>query len=142
MIYFLSITSLYLVYYDIRYKKVPNIITLLLLIAVLIYKIYYRLPLKEGLISGLLAFVTFLIIYFISRGGIGMGDCKYTAVTSIYFGYSFWLNSILYTSIISLSVSLILLFVKKIKRETKIPFMPFLVSGWIGNYLKETIFYP
>jgi prepilin signal peptidase PulO-like enzyme (type II secretory pathway) len=100
------------------------------------------LPLKEGLISGLLAFVTFLIIYFISRGGIGMGDCKYTAVTSIYFGYSFWLNSILYTSIISLSVSLILLFVKKIKRETKIPFMPFLVSGWIGNYLKETIFYP
>lgn len=135
MTYLIIIISIFLALYDIKKKRVPNIITLLLFLAALLYKIVFKEELIYSLLSGVGAFVTFLIVYLVSKGKMGMGDCKYTAVIAFYFGYYFWLQSILYTSVIAIIVSLVLLMLKKIDRETKIPFMPFLVSGWILNYI-------
>lgn len=134
MILILIILSLYLVYHDIRFKRVPNIITLLLFLLVLGFKIFFKEPLISGFISGAVAFFTFLLIHIISGKKLGMGDCKYTAVIAFHFGYLFWLKSIIYCSIVALVLSLTLLLLKKIDRTTPIPFIPFLVLGWIINY--------
>ena len=130
----IALTSLYLVYFDIRYKRVPNIVNLLLFTSVIISKVFNGEPLLISLASGLIAFGTFLLIHLVSRGKLGMGDCKYTAIIAVNFGYYFWLQSIIYTSLIALIVSVILLISKKIDRETPIPFIPFLVAGWMLNY--------
>lgn len=134
MIFILIPISLYLVYYDIRFKRVPNIITLSLFLLVLVFKIYFREPLVTAFISGAVAFTTFLLIHIFSGKKLGMGDCKYTAVIAFHFGYFFWIKSIIYCSFIALVVSLILLVSKKIDKTTPIPFIPFLVAGWILNY--------
>lgn len=135
----LLLISAYLVYFDIRYQRVPNIINLLLLLIVLGGHIYNKEPLGYPLISALAAFGTFLLIHIVSRGKLGMGDCKYTAIIAFQFGYYFWLHSTIYTSIIALIISGILLLTKKIDTKTPIPFMPFLVSGWVLNYFIPTL---
>ncbi len=135
MNYLILTVSLYLVYHDIRFKKVPNIILLLLFLIVILGKIFMEDPIIPGLISGLVAFFTFVLIHFISGGKLGMGDCKYTAVIAFQFGYIFWLKSIIYCSTIALIISLILLFTKVIDRKTAIPFIPFLVLGGVFNYI-------
>lgn len=134
MTYIIMAVSLYLVYFDIRYKRVPNIINLILFAGVLAYKIIFKQDILGSFVSGAVAFLTFLLIYVISRGKMGMGDCKYTAVIAFHFGYLFWLKSIIYASLTAIIVSLTLLLLKKIDRTTPIPFVPFLVAGWILNY--------
>lgn len=135
MIYILLPVSLYLTYYDIRYKRVPNLIVLSLFITLLTLKIFLGEPLISAFISGSAAFITFLLIHIFSGKKLGMGDCKYTAVIAFNFGYFFWLQSIIYCSFIALVVSLFLLVIKKIDKKTRIPFIPFLVSGWLLNYI-------
>lgn len=134
MIYILILISLYLVYFDIKHKRVPNTINIALFLIVLIYKIIFNENLLSSLLSGSAAFITFLLIHIISRGKMGMGDCKYTAIIAFNFGYLFWLQSIIYCSLFAIIISLTLLIFKKIDRTTPIPFVPFIVAGWILNY--------
>ncbi|QEN04219.1 prepilin peptidase [Thiospirochaeta perfilievii] len=134
MILFLIIASTLLAIYDIKKLKVPNLGNLLLLVVVFGNLFLTNYNIIPHIISGLAAFLTFILIYFISKRKLGMGDCKYTAIIALHFGYNFWLYSVMTTSIIALFVTIPLLLSKKIKRDTKIPFMPFLVSGWILYY--------
>ncbi len=140
MISVLILVSIYLVFYDMKYQRVPNLVNLLLFLSVIIYKLITTSDLITSLISGFIAFITFLFVYFVSGKKLGMGDCKYTAIIAIFFGYLFWLQSIVYCSILALLISGILIIFKKINRNTKLPFMPFLVSGWLLNFY--FIFHP
>ncbi len=138
MIILLFTVSVYLVYYDLKYKRVPNLITLFLFIIVIISKII-GVNILPSLLSGTFAFLTFLIIHLVTKGKMGMGDTKYTSIIAIYFGYEFWLYSIIYCSIYAITVSITLYLLKKIKRDTKIPFIPFLVLGWVTQYIISNI---
>lgn len=135
MIVILLLISLYLVYYDYKHLKVPNLINLLLLITIIVYKLYNKVPPSEFIIPGVVSFGTLLLVFIFSKGKLGMGDIKYSAITSMYFGYLFWLGSIIYAATVALLISIFLLATKKIKRDTRIPFIPFLVAGSIINYL-------
>lgn len=134
MIIFILLTSLCLVYYDFKYLKVPNLITLLLFLSVIIYKIYNKIPPTDFIIPGLVSAGTLLAVYIFSKGKLGMGDIKYSVIISIYFGYIFWLGSIIYAAASALIISIYLLISKKISKYTRIPFIPFLVAGGIINY--------
>ena len=133
MIFVLGIISIYLVFYDIRYKKVPNKIILLLFFIISFNILNNNGNLYYSLINGTLAFITFYLINAFSKGGLGIGDCKYAAIISMFFGYYFWLQSVMISSIIAIIISLILLKLKRINVKTKIPFIPFLVLGWVLN---------
>lgn len=131
MIYLLIIISIYLVIYDIKYKKVPNYINLILLILIILNKIYLGENITISLLSGLFSFMMFFVVTLASKGGMGIGDCKYTSLISMNFGYYFWLQSITIATISALVISGILIIGKKIDKKTRIPFIPFLVFGWI-----------
>lgn len=135
MIIILLLISLFLVFYDLKYYKVPNLINLALLILVISNKVYIKDHPFDYIIPGLIAFITLLLVYMVSKGKLGMGDIKYSSIMAIYFGYRFWLGSLIYASIVALLVSIILLLSKKIKKDSRIPFIPFLVIGNIVNYL-------
>lgn len=131
MIYLLIIISIYLVIYDIKYRKVPNYINLILIILIIINKLYLGENIIIALLNGFSSFMLFCIIHLVSKGGMGMGDCKYTSLISMNFGYYFWLQSITIATISALVISGILIISKKIDKKTRIPFIPFLVFGWI-----------
>lgn len=137
MIVLLFTVSIYLVYYDLKYKRVPNLINLFLFILVVISKIIDG-DIYPALLSGIVAFSTFLIINIITKGKMGIGDTKYTSIIAIYFGYEFWLYSIIYCSIYAIVISISLYLLKKIQRDTKIPFIPFLFLGWITQLILST----
>lgn len=127
--------SLFLVFYDLKYFKVPNLINLFLLILVISNKVYIKAHPFDYIVPGLIAFITLLLVYMVSKGKLGMGDIKYSSIMAIYLGYRFWLSSLIYASIAALLISIILLLSKKIKRDSRIPFIPFLVIGNIANYI-------
>lgn len=133
----LIITSLYLVYYDIRFKKVPNKIIIMMFLVVFFNKVYTDGELLSSLVSGLCAFFTFLLIYIVSKGKMGMGDTKYTSIIAFHFGYYFWLKSTIFCSLFALIISGFLILTKKINRKTQIPFIPFIFLGWFTNFIFE-----
>lgn len=137
MIFLLFTVSIYLVYYDLKYKRVPNLINLFLFLLVIISKIMDG-DIFPSLLSGTVAFLTFLIINLITKGKMGIGDAKYTSIIALYFGYEFWLYSIIYCSIYAIIISISLYLLKKIQRDTKIPFIPFLFLGWITQFILST----
>ena len=74
----------------------------------------------------------FLICYFITRGGVGMGDVKLFFVAGLYLG-SGGIMAVIVTTVFSSAVySIVQLVRKKAKLKDEIAFAPFV---WIGRIL-------
>lgn len=85
------------------------------------------------LISGGLGFLMggglFLLVYFVSRGGLGGGDVKLMAAAGLYLGFQDVLQVMLYGSILAALTGGGLILMKKIDRKDAIPLVPFLYAG-------------
>lgn len=124
---------------DIREKRVPNLlvgIMLLLWLCIMLPQLFIR-P-QEALIlliSGLIGFavsaVVFLLVYFISRGGLGGGDVKLMAVSGLYLGFNGVLPTMLYGSILAALTAGILILCRKMGRKDSFPLVPFLFLGML-----------
>lgn len=123
---------------DLRDKRVPNKLTgamlgawVLVLTPQLFYRTEYALMLLlSGGIGFLLAGVVFLIVYLVSRKGLGGGDVKLMAVSGLYLGVDV-LPVMLYGSVFSAVTGFGLLLAKKIGRRDAIPLVPFLYVGML-----------
>ncbi len=73
----------------------------------------------------------FLILYFVFKNSIGMGDVKLFAVIGIYQGLWGSVNSVFYSLIASFCVSVFLLITKKKKKKDVIAFGPSILLGTI-----------
>jgi len=73
----------------------------------------------------------FLLVYLISRKGLGGGDVKFMAAAGLYLGFAETLPVILYGTVIAAFVGLVLIFIKKIGRKDTMPLVPFLFAGII-----------
>lgn len=128
-------TSVFLSIYDILKYKVPNLAVALLFILTLTTKIFRGTNVVIPLLYGLGAFSIFLLIHMVTKGKLGLGDAKYTGVIAFHFGFLFWLEHIIYSSLIALIVSLTIILRSSCYREKPIPFIPFLTIGLILNTL-------
>ena len=135
LIIFAIITSVI----DIKTKKVPNSLILVMFTAWLITmtpmlfintqdattKIFdscLGLALGGGL---------FLLVYLISRKGLGGGDVKFMAAAGLYLGFYSVVPAMFLGSALAALTVLILLLLKRIKRKDTIPLIPFLSVGMI-----------
>ncbi len=116
--------------FDIRWKVLPLRWTLSALVLAFLLGVLAPPP-PEFLISGLLGFITVWIIRILTRGGIGLGDGIVSAFTGTLLGIQGWLLALAAASGLALLTALMLLVFKKINRNTKIPFAPFLFAGAI-----------
>lgn len=130
MTYILLIIILYLAYYDIRYYRVPNRITLLLFLLVLTDS-YLNHRWEKAIIAGFFSLIFFVVVFMITRGKIGIGDIKFSIISAIYLGFELWLYSIFYAILTATFTGLTLIIMKKIKRDDRLPFIPFLTTGII-----------
>lgn len=122
---------------DLREKRIPNKLVLVLLAAwvlSLLPQIFLNIDiipavLKNGLLGFAVSGVLFLLVYLVSRQGLGGGDVKLMAVAGLYLGLYGALPAILYGSILAALFSLILMAAKKLGRKDTIPLVPFLYLG-------------
>lgn len=120
-------------------RRIPNRILLILLgiRAVLLVGEWTLVPsmglslLISSLMGMLIGGGLFLLVYFISRGGVGMGDVKLFAVIGTYMGTGSIMALVFMTALAAALYSIIMLILKKIKLKEEIPFAPFVLVGTI-----------
>ena len=82
-----------------------------------------------GLAGFLLAGAVLLLVYFVSRKGLGGGDVKLMTVAGLYLGYDGALSALLYGSVLAALSALVLILGKKMTAKDAIPLVPFLYVG-------------
>lgn len=122
---------------DINEQLLPDLFTLSLLWFGLIVSIFYLFVGSQQAIIG--AVTGYVLLWIVAKAfhiirkkdGMGHGDFKMLAMMGAWVGINNLLNVLLFSVIIALLVSLILLLQKKIKSDHAIPFGPFLaLGGW------------
>lgn len=122
---------------DVREKVVTNR-TVLILLACWLLTILPQIAvdvetglnlLTDAAVGFLIGGVLFLLVYLISRNGLGGGDVKFIAVAGLYLGMNGILPAILYGSVLAAIFGLALILMKKIGRKDAIPLIPFLYVG-------------
>ncbi|MED0675280.1 A24 family peptidase [Aneurinibacillus thermoaerophilus] len=120
--------SLYVTYTDIRYRRIPDKITLTLFFGLLLYRIaegsiLYYLP---GLL--LTAGLLFAVAYW-SNGGIGGGDIKLMAAYAMYFPVIGSVAVLVFSHIYGILYGLAYLLIKK--KHVEIPLAPGFLIGFV-----------
>ncbi len=120
---------------DIIHKKIDTwiIITggILLALALFILK---PITIIESL-SGLLVGVLVMVISKATGGKIGMGDGMILCVTGLWLGLWGNLELFTYALLAAALVSIVLLVLRLVNRKKSIPFVPFLLLGYLAIIL-------
>lgn len=124
---------------DFKEKYVSNKLVLIMLAAWLILltpQLFYHTEVAlAAALNGVLGFLAagflFLLVYFISRKGLGGGDVKLMAASGLYLGINGVFPTMLWGAILASITGLILIAAKKIGRRDTIPLVPFLYIGML-----------
>lgn len=130
---------------DLRQKRIPNKLVLSMLgawVLIMIPQLFLHtqqtlLLVLDGMIGAVLGGGLFLLVYFISRKGLGGGDVKLMAASGLYLGVSRILPAMLYGSVLAALVGLSLVLFKKIGRRDTIALAPFLFVGMLVTMLVQ-----
>ena len=115
---------------DFSYRIIPDRIILSILIIGIFSVIFSRqVPLYERIIGFFSASVPMLLIYIVSRGGMGEGDIKLMAVCGLVLGYKLTVLSLLLACIAGSVYGLAGKKNKKEAMKSAIPFGPFLSAA-------------
>ena len=136
----MAIVMLCVLIFDSQLKIIPNALVVMLLLIRLIWFVPEYLLCEKNEFKSLLLFsviglviclATTLLLARITHGGIGMGDVKILSALGWALGLLGALYAILYCSLVSVIVSIILLMFKKKKWKDHIPFGPFIYCGFM-----------
>ena len=122
---------------DIKTKKIPNSLVLAMLAAWLVTMLPMVFLETHAsvtlLVDSALGFALggglFLLVYIISRKGLGGGDVKFMAVAGLYLGFYGVIPAMLYGTVLASLTGIVLLLSKKIGRKDTMPLAPFLFAG-------------
>ncbi len=137
--------------YDIRHKIIPDIFALIFGILAFVGIFLFNasgfsphLPTLWEFLSGLFLSLPFALMWFLSRGTwMGLGDAKLAVGLGLLLGpakilsgavLSFWSGAIVGIGLV--------IFSKKLKIKSEIPFAPFLVLGTILAFFFELHIFP
>lgn len=122
---------------DFKHKRVSNKLVLAMVVAWMIMltpRFFYFAEQAittalTGIVGLVMAGVLFLLVYLISRKGLGGGDVKFMAAAGLYLGLSGVLPAMLWGAILAAITGLVLIASKKMGRKDTIPLIPFLYIG-------------
>ena len=129
---------------DIKSKRISNNLILAMIgtwILMIIPKLLLDIDstvifLKDSVFGFLIGGGIFLVVYLISRKGLGGGDVKFMAAAGLYLGFERTLSAMLYGTVLAGLAGLMLLLLKKLGRKDTMPLAPFLYIG-----ILITVFY-
>ena len=122
---------------DLKTRTIPNSLILIMLIAwvlIMVPKIIIdtdaAVPiLKDSLYGLFIAGGMFILVYIISRKGLGGGDVKFMAASGLYLGLGGIFTATFCGTVLAGLAGLALILLKKIGRKDAIPLAPFLYAG-------------
>jgi prepilin peptidase CpaA len=121
-----------IVYFDIRYNKIPNALTYSGIILGLVALILFR---NESFLDYTMAFIAGFGVFYILHmfGWIGGGDVKLMGMVGILMGLHFLVNALVYIAIaggvLALIKMAILFFQHKPIRGAQVPYGTAIVAG-------------
>ena len=87
------------------------------------------------ILSGIAYGIVFLLASRITRGALGPGDALIIGTIGLYLGFLHTLTVVFYALFLGGIISLILFIMRKVSRQTPLPFAPFLTAGFIVSIL-------
>lgn len=121
---------------DLAYRILPNKLMLCFLGAVFFFRIVLRpAAFIPYLLTGVGFFAFFYLFYLLFPDSIGGGDVKCYGVIGFLLGYQVTLAAILFASGLACLIYFFLYFFKGVRKETPIPFAPFIFIGAYVSYL-------
>lgn len=122
-------TLLVITMIDLRYMTIPNSILLFFFIVALGYLVFFSKDYADSVVGFFTASGFLYLIYFLSKGNMGLGDVKLMAAFGFFLGWKLILLAMFMGSIVGSVVGVSLLALKVITRKQPIPFGPFLSCG-------------
>ena len=120
---------------DYRKKEIKLIFPVFLAIAAAAMFFLGRDIAVKSVIAGMAEGIVIIVLSQITQGRIGMGDGVLLASTGLMLGWKDNLIMFFFACLLSACVSVLILTLKKGDRETKIPFIPFMVPGFLISVL-------
>lgn len=122
---------------DLVYQLIPNRVLLPFFLLFLLLRFFhpYEGSFPEHLIGMAAGFLFFLLLGFISRGGMGGGDIKLFAVLGLFFPSSLLILTVMLSSLFGCLYGLYLFIIRRASRKKMVPFGPFIGIGAICSYL-------
>jgi len=142
----LLIISFWIVLIDIKKLIIPDILSILFLIVIIIQKGFYYSTIERSTLGMGVYILPFLFIYgyvseFLKKELVGFGDIKLLMGIGYYMGYQSFYELYVYYFVTFLLATIFIItsfiIFRKIKRE--IPFAPFLLISFIYFYLKGNL---
>lgn len=129
----LSTCLLVVAFIDLDTYEIPDGINIFLLSVGVIWNVFALLTGDSILLDNIIGFfsvsVLLLLIAILSKGGMGGGDIKLSAVCGLILGWQNMLLAICLASVLGAAVMLPVFIIKKREKRTPIPFGPFLAAG-------------
>ena len=120
------------IYTDCKEQLLYDEVSTVLMVAGVIYA-YYFCNMWDSVQGAMASVAIMLVIYWVSRGGMGFGDVKLAFVLGVWLGFEQSLLCLLLAFILGGVVGVLLLLTGIKTRKDAIPFGPYLcVSGWVS----------
>lgn len=132
--------------FDLKYLILPDFSTIILIVMAFLGVVFDEVNIIPYLLSGVGAFIFLYLLHLITKGkGMGFGDVKFALFMGLFLGWP-KIGVAMYSAfILGALVGLLgMVFVKKMNRKSKIPFGPFLITGfflawWWGDKILALI---
>ena len=131
VIMLILISSLIVVsFIDLKYQIIPNIITFSFIpMGLILAIIFSHITFINSLLGLIIPAGILLLIAFIYKKGMGIGDVKLIGMIGVFIGWKYALISIFIGALIGSAYGIYMMLTDKMTRKTKIPFGPFISSG-------------
>lgn len=122
-------------YFDIKEKKVPLACILIgIAVTVIINMVGKDISLVASMIGATLG-ILLIIMSRLTKNALGMGDALLVLMIGLGTGIYQTALALFYGLFVTAVVSAVLLCMKRVKRKTEMPFVPFLLIGYVGVIL-------
>lgn len=88
-------------------------------------------------LAGMLPGLGLLLISYVMKGQVGRADAYLMCIVGVLLGIGKGISILFYALLLAGSVSLVLLVLRKVKRDTKLPFVPFLFGGYLLSVIQQ-----
>jgi prepilin signal peptidase PulO-like enzyme (type II secretory pathway) len=127
-------------YYDIRERRIPDVLTFSGIAALLACRLAAGRFSAVDLAAGLVGFGAIGAFWLFSRGRIGLGDAKLSALLALLLGLWGWILAVFLASFTGILCCLVMMALGRMSGRESIPFAPFLILGAAASFfLKDGV---
>lgn len=115
---------------DIRERRIPDKLVLAgAFVGLLISLIDPQRGFLTGLLGGIRAGAVLILVRYITKGGLGLGDVKLFSCVGIYLRFEDTVSAMFIAAVLSGLYSLALICINKDNNKLELPFAPFILAG-------------